>query len=206
MENYTENNIVDLTGRISKTPIFNHEIFGEGFYLFYLDIERLSGNVDCIPVLFSERLIEPAEIFVGKWFSIRGQFRSYNVTVNNGGHRLKLLVFAKEVISHESDQSFQNEIILNGFVCKAPTYRTTPFGREITDLLFAVNRAYNKSDYLPCVVWGRDAKFCGELPVGAHAMICGRIQSRQYDKKFKDGTVKRNVAFEVSVNTIEVVE
>ena len=206
MENYTENNVVDMAGWISKAPVFNHEIFGEGFYLLYMDIERLSGNVDCIPVLFSERLIEPTEINVGKWFFIKGQFRSYNVTEKNGRHKLKLLVFAREIQTQKSEQAFNNDILLDGFVCKAPIYRTTPFGREITDLLFAVNRAYNKSDYLPCVVWGRNAKFCGELPVGSHAKISGRIQSRQYEKKYKDGTVKKNVAYEVSVNTIEVVE
>jgi primosomal replication protein N len=206
LENYLENNNVDLAGVVSEIPLFSHEIFGEGFYRFILDIERLSGNLDRIPVLFSERLLGVDEIRKDDRLSIKGQFRSYNVTGNDGGHKLKLLVFAREIEQQSEEHGFINEVVLDGFVCKKPIYRTTPFGREITDLLFAVNRAYNKSDYLPCVVWGRNAKFCKDLAVGTRARITGRIQSREYEKKFRDGTVLKKTAYEVSVNTIEVVE
>ena len=206
MENYAENNIVELAGIVSGIPVFSHEIFGEGFHLFSIDIDRLSGNTDRIPVLFSERLCDPNGISQGECITVKGQFRSYNVTKDEGGHKLKLLVFARELEKTAADRKFCNEIFLDGFICKKPIYRTTPFGREITDLLFAVNRAYNKSDYLPCVVWGRNAKFCGDLDVGAHAKISGRIQSRGYEKKLKDGEVQNKVAYEVSVNTIEVLE
>jgi primosomal replication protein N len=206
LENYTENNQVDISGLAAEDPSFSHEIFGEGFYVFSIDIERLSGAVDKIPVLFSERLIGPEVVKKDKVLHISGQFRSYNVTGANDGHRLKLLVFAREITEVEDDFKYRNEITLDGFVCKKPVYRTTPFGREITDLLFAVNRSYNKSDYLPCVVWGRNAKFCSEFDVGTRIKITGRIQSRDYEKKFRDGTSSKRTAYEVSVNTVEVVE
>ena len=206
MENYLENNNVDLAGIVSEIPSFSHEIFGEGFYRFMLDIERLSGNLDRLPVLFSERLLDIGEIHKDDRLLVKGQFRSYNVTGNDGGHKLKLLVFAREIEKQSEESGFINEVILDGFVCKKPVYRTTPFGREITDLLFAVNRAYNKSDYLPCVVWGRNAKFCKDLAVGTRARIAGRIQSREYEKKFRDGSVLKKTAYEVSVNTVEVIE
>jgi hypothetical protein len=206
LENYTENNIASLSGVVTEVPVFNHELFGEGFYLLTMKVERLSGNVDRIPVLFSERLCIPGDVKIDDKFSVKGQFRSYNVAGSDGGHILKLLVFARELIKIQDEFKYHNEILLDGFVCKKPVYRTTPFGREITDLLFAVNRAYNKSDYLPCVVWGRNAKFCGELNVGARAMINGRIQSRNYEKKQRDGLAIQKTAYEVSVNTIEVVD
>lgn len=206
MENYTENNQVDISGLAADDPSFSHEIFGEGFYVFDIDIERLSGAVDKIPVLFSERLLGPDIIKKGSKLNITGQFRSYNVTGANDGHKLKLLVFARDILRAEDDFRYRNEIVLDGFVCKKPVYRTTPFGREITDLLFAVNRSYNKSDYLPCVVWGRNAKFCSEFIVGTRIKIAGRIQSREYEKKFRDGSARRKTAYEVSVNTVEVVE
>ena len=202
--NYSENNIITLAGTIVSEKQFSHEVYGEGFYTFDLEVPRLSENSDIIPVTVSERLI--GENFKqGQKVVIDGQFRSYN-NYENEKNKLVLTVFVKDIKEIESIEEIQNpnEIILEGFICKKPIYRTTPFGREIADILLAVNRAYNKSDYIPCIAWGRNARFCQNMNVGEKIKIWGRIQSRLYEKKFEDGTSEMRKAYEVSVSKMEI--
>lgn len=207
--NIIENNMVTISGKVILEPEFSHEVYGEGFYLFYVDIPRLSSSSDKIPITISERLTSKDNIKEGTFVEIEGQFRSYN---NNStkpdGSKLILTVFAREItfINEESRAKNPNQIYLNGYICKKPTYRTTPFGREITDLLIAVNRPYNKSDYIPCIAWGRNARFCQNLNIGENIKIWGRIQSREYQKKINDEEVIVKTAYEVSVTKMEVTE
>ena len=213
--NYLENNYLTLVGKVTGEKRFSHEIYGEKFYTFNLSIPRLSGNADIIPITISERLITDEMLTEGNKLLIKGQFRSYN-SYENERNKLILTVFAKDVEelkeveeSEESDivkkDETTNEVVLIGFVCKKPIYRQTPFGREIADLLLAVNRAYNKSDYIPTIAWGRNARFCQNIEVGTQVKIIGRVQSRQYEKKHEDGTVETKTAYEVSVCSLEVI-
>lgn len=205
MVNYSENNVITLVGKIVSERRFSHEVYGEGFYIFDLEVPRLSENSDIIPVTVSERILTE-EYQVGTKVKIDGQFRSYN-NYENEKNKLVLTVFVKDIqlfTEEEDDKINPNEIILNGFICKKPIYRTTPFGREISDILLAVNRAYNKSDYIPCIAWGRNARYCQNLQVGENIKIWGRIQSRQYEKKFEDGTSEMRRAYEVSVCKMEI--
>ena len=211
--NYLENNYLTLVGKVTGEKKFSHEIYGEKFYIFDLSIARLSGNADVIPITISERLIDEDMLQIGNYLVIKGQFRSYNSYQNNK-NRLILTVFAKDIqkINPESEENeftqkdmVTNEVVLIGYVCKKPIYRQTPFGREIADLLLAVNRAYNKSDYIPSIAWGRNARFCQNLEVGTQVKIVGRVQSRSYEKKHEDGTVEQRVAYEVSIGSLEVV-
>jgi len=180
-----DNNNVSISGRAVSSPEFSHEVYGEGFYLVYIRVPRLSDTYDNIPVMFSERLVQPDSISEGTFISVEGQFRSYNNFNNNSGHKLMLTVFAREIEFSEEEVSHKNpnQIFLNGYVCRKPMYRTTPFGREIADILLAVNRAYNKSDYIPCIAWGRNARYAGTFEVGDNIRIWGRIQSRAYQRK-----------------------
>ena len=213
--NYLENNYLTLVGKVTGEKKFSHEIYGEKFYTFNLSIPRLSGNADIIPITISERLITNEMLTEGRKLLIKGQFRSYN-SYESEKNKLILTVFAKDVEElQEAEEQVNdivkkeettNEVVLIGFVCKKPIYRQTPFGREIADLLLAVNRAYNKSDYIPTIAWGRNARFCQNLEVGAQVKIVGRVQSRQYEKKHEDGTVETRVAYEVSVGSLEVIE
>jgi single-stranded DNA-binding protein len=193
------NNKVYLTGKIVTTPEFSHEVFGEGFYEMKLEVSRLSDQTDLIPVTISERLIEDNVLEVGKEVSIIGQFRSYN-KLEGVKSKLMLTVFVREINGEEGAPV--NQIELNGYICKPPVYRTTPFKREICDILVAVNRAYNKSDYIPCIAWGRNARFIKNCAVGERVKLSGRIQSREYQKQLPDGTVTTRIAYEVSVNKI----
>ena len=213
--NYLENNYLTLVGKVTGEKKFSHEIYGEKFYVFNLSIPRLSGNADIIPITISERLITDEMLTEGTKLLIKGQFRSYN-SFENERNRLILTVFAKDVEQlqeveeqEESDivkkEETTNEVVLIGFVCKKPIYRQTPFGREIADLLLAVNRAYNKSDYIPTIAWGRNARFCQNLEVGAQVKIIGRVQSRQYEKKYEDGTSEMKIAYEVSICSLELI-
>ena len=213
--NYLENNYLTLVGKVTGEKRFSHEIYGEKFYTFNLSIPRLSGNADIIPITISERLITDEMLQEGTRLLIKGQFRSYN-SYENERNKLILTVFAKDVEElkeveeqEESDivrkEETTNEVVLIGFVCKKPIYRQTPFGREIADLLLAVNRAYNKSDYIPTIAWGRNARFCQNIEVGTQVKIIGRVQSRQYEKKHEDGTVETKTAYEVSVCSLEVI-
>lgn len=211
--NYSENNQLILVGKVTSDKRFSHEIYGEKFYIFDLSVPRLSGNADNIPITISERLLVEEDLDIGKNIIIEGQFRSYN-SFENEKNRLVLTVFAKEIKFAEnqeeefkpSKENTSNEVILDGFICKKPIYRKTPFGREIADVLLAVNRAYNKSDYIPCIAWGRNARFCENIPVGTEVRIIGRVQSRQYEKKYEDGTTEIRIAYEVSVASLEVID
>ena len=211
--NYSENNQLTLVGKVTSEKRFSHEIYGEKFYIFDLSVPRLSGNADIIPITISERLLVEQDLEIGKNIVIEGQFRSYN-SYQNEKNRLVLTVFAKEVtFAKEDEEEFKpskenssNEVVLDGFICKKPVYRKTPFGREIADVLLAVNRAYNKSDYIPCIAWGRNARFCENMPVGTEVRVVGRVQSRQYEKKYEDGTSEIRIAYEVSVASFEVID
>ena len=214
--NYLENNYLTLVGKVTGEKKFSHEIYGERFYVFNLEVPRLSGNEDIIPITVSERLITDEMLKQGKTLLVKGQFRSYN-SYENEKNRLILTVFAKDVTEVEEPKEDEenemvkkdmvtNEVVLVGFICKKPIYRQTPFGREIADVLLAVNRAYNKSDYIPTIAWGRNARFCQNLEVGTKVKIVGRVQSRTYEKKHDDGTVENRVAYEVSVGSLEIVE
>ena len=216
--NYLENNYLTLVGKVTSEKKFSHEIYGVRFYSFNLSTPRLSGNADIIPVTVSERLINDDMMTIGTKLLIKGQFRSYN-SYENEKNRLILTVFAKDIEKledavEEAEESNEfakkdtitNEVVLVGYICKKPIYRQTPFGREIADILLAVNRAYNKSDYIPSIAWGRNARFCQNLEVGTEVKIVGRIQSRNYEKKYEDGTVVKKVAYEVSVGSLEVVK
>ena len=213
--NYLENNYLTLVGKVTGEKRFSHEIYGERFYIFDLSIARLSGNADIIPVTVSERLVTDSMLEDGKRLIVKGQFRSYN-SYENEKNKLILTVFAKDIaeaiepVEEENEMvskdTITNEVVLIGFVCKKPIYRQTPFGREIADLLLAVNRAYNKSDYIPTIAWGRNARFCQNLEVGTQVKVVGRVQSRQYEKKFEDGTSEIRVAYEVSVGSLEIIQ
>ena len=214
--NYLENNYLTLVGKVTGEKKFSHEIYGERFYVFNLEIARLSGNADNIPITVSERLITDDMLVQGKTLLVKGQFRSYN-SYDNEKNRLILTVFAKDVVEVEENEQEEeneivkkdmvtNEVVLIGYICKKPIYRPTPFGREIADVLLAVNRAYNKSDYIPTIAWGRNAKFCQNLEVGTKVKLVGRVQSRMYEKKHEDGTIENKVAYEVSIGSLEVVE
>ena len=206
-----DTNMVEVIGRINTPLEFSHEMYGEGFYSFELEVPRLSNSVDVLPITISERLIVNMDLSIGSYVQIYGQLRSYNRYVNNTS-RLVLTVFARDIERLEDEEELEellkspNEIFLDGFICKSPIYRTTPFGREISDLLVAVNRAYNKSDYIPCIAWGRNARFCEKLLVGDHIKIWGRIQSREYQKKYNNDEVETKIAYEVSISKLEFIE
>ena len=211
--NYSENNYLVLVGKVANEKKFSHEVYGESFYLFNLEVPRLSGTSDVIPITVSDRLLTGTNLEVGSNIIVKGQFRSYN-TYDNTKNRLVLTVFAKDILPveeavEEQDETIKeevsNEVILNGYICKPPIYRQTPFKREIADILLAVNRAYNKSDYIPCIAWGRNARFCQNIEVGTCVRIFGRVQSRMYEKKLEDGTVEQRVAYEVSIGSMEVI-
>ncbi len=199
-----ENNKVFLKGEVMSSPVFSHEAFGEGFYELKLKVQRLSANFDIIPIIISEKLLYHNDFMVGREVSVEGQFRSFN-KVENGKSKLILNVFVRSIL--ELDDSMNPNVVeLSGYICKAPIFRMTPFGREICDVLIAVNRAYNKSDYLPCILWGRNARFAKDLEVGQKVDIVGRIQSREYQKKLNDIDVVTRIAYEISVNKISVDE
>ncbi len=198
------NNEVELTGIVETDLKFNHEVYGEGFYSFILRVRRLSDISDLINVTVSERLLCDINLSEGDTVTVKGQFRSYN-NYTETGNRLVLTVFARDIntLPEETNLKNPNSIFLNGFLCKKPVYRTTPFGREITDLLVAVNRAYNKSDYIPCIAWGRNARFASGLEVGENIKIHGRIQSREYQKKISETETITKTAYEISVSKME---
>ncbi len=197
-------NYATLSGKIVSLPQFSHEVYGEKFYEILLEVKRLSQSVDIVPVSLSERLMCDSLIELGNEITVTGQFRSYNKTVEDKS-KLMLTVFARDIVPLTSDIN-PNSIQLEGYICKLPVFRTTPFNREICDVLLAVNRQYNKSDYIPCIAWGRNARFVRSLPVGEHIRIIGRIQSRQYQKKLDDDVVVTRPAYEVSINKIELLD
>lgn len=199
-----ETNVVNLRGELDSELEFSHEIFGEKFYNTKIKINRLSDSYDILPITVSDRLLQDIDFENNKLVSLVGQLRSYNKSINNK-NRLVLTIFVRElkVIDINEDSKDPNSIFLDGYICKNPVYRKTPLGREITDLLVAINRPYNKSDYIPSIVWGRNAKFAKNLNVGDRIQIWGRVQSREYEKKLDDGEVIKKVAYEVSISKIK---
>lgn len=207
MNRVIENNQVELVGEIKKEAEYSHEVCGEGFYMISLKVPRISGNNDEIPVMVSDRMRNLGELHVGLRLRVYGQFRSYN-RHEETGNRLILSVFAQEMeILDDMQSDFEkNTIFLEGYICKEPVYRITPLGREIADVLLAVNRAYGKSDYIPCIAWGRNARYVSSLGIGTHVQASGRIQSREYHKKISEDEVETRTAYEVSVSKFGLVE
>ena len=193
-------------GEVASGFTFSHEVFGEGFYMVDVLVKRLSNSEDRIPLMISERLIDVTKDYTGEFIMASGQFRSYNRHEEHK-NRLVLSVFVREVefVEEELDGAKTNNILLDGYICKAPVYRKTPLGREIADLLLAVNRPYGKSDYIPCICWGRNARYASGFAVGEHVQILGRIQSREYVKKLSETESEKRVAYEVSVSKLECI-
>ncbi len=202
--NYKDNNKAHVVGTVVSELSFSHEVYEEIFYTFLLSVSRLSDTEDIIRVTISEKFLTGVEISIGTRVAIKGQFRSYN-NFTNIGNRLILTVFVKDIEIISIEEENLNSIYLNGYICKQPIYRTTPFGREIADILLAVNRSYNKSDYIPCIAWGRNAKFAEKLNVGDNVVIQGRIQSRDYQKKISETETENKTAYEVSVSRLELI-
>lgn len=202
-----ENNQVTMIGEIVSEFEFSHEVYGEGFYLVDISVSRLSDSVDYIPLMVSERLVDVTQSYIGETISVSGQFRSYN-RHEEKKNRLILSVFVRELefVDEIEDDIKSNQIYLDGYICKEPIYRKTPLGREIADLLVAVNRSYGKSDYIPCICWGRNARYASSFEVGSHVEVYGIIQSREYIKKIGEEQTEKRVAYEVSVNKIEFLE
>ena len=199
-----ENNQVTIMGKVATEFSFSHEVFGEGFYMVEGEVKRLSNSEDRIPLMISERLIDVTQDYTGEYIMVHGQFRSYN-RHEEQKNRLVLSVFVREIsfMEEEPDGTKTNSIWLDGYICKEPIYRKTPLGREIADLLLAVNRPYGKSDYIPCICWGRNARYASGFEVGEHVQLLGRIQSREYVKRISDTETEKRVAYEVSVSKLE---
>lgn len=206
-----ENNQVSIVGEIVSDFSYSHEVYGEGFFVVEVAVNRLSNYADYIPLMVSERLIDTTQSYIGEKIHVTGQFRSYN-RHEETKNRLILSVFVRELefvdeyMENEDEERKSNYITLDGYVCKVPVYRKTPLGREIADLLVAVNRSYGKSDYIPCICWGRNARFASGFDVGGHVQIWGRIQSREYVKKLSETQTEKRVAYEVSVSKIDFLE
>ena len=199
-----ENNQVTVIGEVVSEFTYSHEVFGEGFYMVEVEVKRLSNSEDRIPLMISERLIDVTQDYTGEYIMVHGQFRSYN-RHEEQKNRLVLYVFVRELsfMEEEPDGTKTNSIWLDGYICKEPIYRKTPLGREIADLLLAVNRPYGKSDYIPCICWGRNARYASGFEVGEHVQLLGRIQSREYVKRISDTETEKRVAYEVSVSKLE---
>lgn len=202
--NNTQNNIIELSGQIASEFTYSHQVYGEAFYSFMLCSKRLSDTYDTLPVTISERLLIDVEAKSGQFISVTGQLRSYN-SYSEGKTHLILTVFAKDIKIINEPANDTNNIRLDGFICKPPVYRTTPFNREIADILLAVNRAYKKSDYIPIICWGRNAKYASTLEVGSNISVTGRMQSRIYHKKLSETETIEKTAYEVSVSKIELI-
>lgn len=202
-----ENNKIELCGVIASAPELNHKTYGENFYGFRLSCSRKSTEKDMLPIIVSDRLVEIKDLQLGKKISVKGQVRTFNKHISDDKRKLLIMVFARDVreIEEESESApeFNNNVKLSGYICKSPVYRVTPKGREIADVLIAVNRAYGKADYIPCITWGRNARYTGNLDVGTRVDVEGRLQSREYTKKLDDGTEEIRTAYEISVSRIE---
>ncbi len=200
-----KNNKVYLSGEIVTKAEFSHEVYGESFFEMSVLVKRLSGQADILPITISERLMTDKQLTVGSKINALGQFRSYNKLVG-GKSKLMLTVFIRELLPDSDGYKNPNNIVLCGYICKPPVYRTTPFNREIADLLIAVNRSYNKSDYIPCIAWGRNARFVKNLEVGEKIALSGRIQSREYQKKLSESDIKIMTAYEVSISKLSAMD
>ncbi len=204
MDKVIENNRVTIIGEVVSEFKFSHEVYGEGFYVVQVAVSRLSNSVDVIPLLVSERLVDITADYRGMMIEANGQFRSHN-SHEEDRNRLVLAIFVRELefVNDYDEEISTNQIFLDGYICKPPIYRKTPLGREIADLLIAVNRPYGKSDYIPCIAWGRNARYCAGFEVGGHIQVVGRIQSREYTKRINEEECERRVAYEVSVSKID---
>lgn len=200
------NNQVNVFGEVVSEFEYSHEVYGEGFYMVKLSVQRLSQVYDVIPLMVSERLCDVTKDYRGQYMEANGQFRSYN-RHEEAHNRLILSVFVRDLDIYEEEVECEkpNHIFLDGYICKEPVYRKTPLGREIADVLLAVNRPYGKSDYIPCICWGRNARYADGFAVGEHIQLWGRIQSREYQKKTEDETFEKRVAYEISVSKLECV-
>ena len=196
-------NSIHLRGHVCQPLQFGHELFGEQFFVTTLRVPRLSGAEDFLPITLSERLLIDEPIAAGSILCLDGQLRSYNKVVEGSG-RLLITAFAQRLLPEEDDEN-PNRVQLTGALCKAPSYRTTPFGREIADLMLAVNRSYGKSDYIPCITWGRTARYAANLKIGDKVQLVGRFQSRNYQKQLPDGILNK-VAYEVSVSRLSAMK
>ena len=197
-------NSIHLRGHVCQPLQFGHELFGEQFFVTTLRVPRLSGAEDFLPITLSERLLIDEPIAAGSILCLDGQLRSYNKVVEGSG-RLLITAFAQRLLPEEDEEN-PNRVQLTGALCKAPSYRTTPFGREIADLMLAVNRSYGKSDYIPCITWGRTARYAANLKIGDKVQLVGRFQSRNYQKQLPDGTILNKVAYEVSVSRLSAMK
>ncbi|MEW9124371.1 MAG: single-stranded DNA-binding protein [Thermotaleaceae bacterium] len=202
-----ETNVVTVLGEVNSDLRFSHEMYGEGFYTFDIKVPRLSEHSDILPVTVSERILVDIDITQVSMVKVDGQLRSYNKYMD-GTNKLVLTIFARDITACIEGEEIKNpnQIFLDGYICKSPVYRTTPFGREITDMLVAVNRPYNKSDYIPCIAWGRNARFSEKLKVGDHIKIWGRVQSREYQKRISENELVAKMAYEVSISKMQIAE
>ena len=197
-------NYLHLCGTLTGAPEYGHEVFGERFFHATLSVPRLSGAEDLLPITLSERLMEGMHLDEGSPLAIEGQLRSYNKVIEGAG-RLLITGFAQHLTATDSEEN-PNQVQLTGALCKPPSYRTTPFGREIADLMLAVNRAYGKSDYIPCIAWGRNAQYAARFGVGEKICLTGRLQSREYQKRLSEEEVVTRTAYEVSISKLELEE
>lgn len=205
VDNVISNNVVTIFGVVRDKPTYSHEMYGEEFYNADLIVPRLSDVADILPITISERLIVGIDIKEGSKVIVEGQLRSYNKYMD-GSNKLILTIFARNILLSDEEIKNPNQIFLDGYICKKPVYRTTPFGREITDMLIAVNRPYNKSDYIPSIAWGRNARYSEKLKVGDRIKIWGRIQSREYQKRISEDEIITRTAYEVSISKMEIVD
>lgn len=199
-----KNNVVNLVGEIANEFTYDHKVLGEKFYRANLKVDRISGVHDLLPIMVSDRAVDIARLSIGTRVKVFGEYRSYNQHTDIKA-KLLLFVFVQDIEFAEDEEAL-NEIRLEGYICKQPTYRETPLGREISDVLIAVNRPYNKSDYIPCIAWGRNARFAGQLTIGSGVEVYGRIQSREFQKRVSETEVEQRIAYEVSVRRIELLE
>ena len=202
MDNLREANRVILSGAVAGRPVYSHTSRDVSFFTFPLEITRLSGNIDRLNIIARSQLLENLEIEEGSYLTVLGELRSFN-NKSDTGNRLIISVFARE-LSFEGDCDC-NSVYLTGTLCKTPNLRTTPMGRDICDMMLAVNRHYGRSDYLPCIAWGLKAREAAQWDVGTVISIEGRIQSRRYIKTI-DGQAYEKTAFEVSVTEIQKAE
>lgn len=201
-----QKNKVQIKGTVMTNLEYSHKVFGESFYLVYVKVNRLSNSYDEIPIMISDRILDVTEDLTGQEIYVEGEYRSHNLHQDESNFNLKLFVFAKDVyVLESSDENSKNVIFLDGYVCSKPIYRKTPLRREISDIMLAVNRAFGKSDYIPCVAWGRNARYAQNFDIGTNVRLIGRVQSRKYKKRISDDHFEERVAYEVSINKIEVV-
>lgn len=200
MSNYDTNEIY-ISGKIVSEPVLTKNYYGEGFYEFKVEAERLSGRTDVLPFMVSERLTSDVALKEGTSIAVAGEIRTYN-RIEDGKSRLFIHVFVSRFVDLPDRE--MNRVLLSGYICKPPVFRLTPEGREITDILLAVNRRYGKSSYVPIIAWGRNARFCGNLPMGVSLSIEGRFQSRLYKKKLSETEIEQRVAYEVSAGQVAV--